>query len=139
MKNVALILSLFLIVSCNTKNTILKTANPNTSRIWMLTSFKNYKKNQLVEKNAFLDLTNTERAVAKMGCNTISFNYSIKNSKLILFSQGIKTEMACNDMQLEEDFCKFIVQEFSYKIVSHQLILTNSKGEEIQFVAQDWD
>ncbi|OXA68101.1 hypothetical protein B0A61_05550 [Flavobacterium aquatile LMG 4008 = ATCC 11947] len=106
----------------------------------MLVEFKDYKKEFFVEKKAFLDMTNSERASSKMGCNNLSFSYSINDSKSIQFSQGIATRMYCDDaMKLENDFLNEIPSIKNYKVEGHFLTLTSSNGEKMVFVAQDWD
>jgi heat shock protein HslJ len=106
----------------------------------MLVEFKDYKKEYLVEEKAFLDMTNSERATSKMGCNNLSFSYSIKDGKSIEFSQGIATRMYCQDhMKLETDFLNDITLVKNYKVEGHFLTLTSSEGEKMRFVAQDWD
>lgn len=104
----------------------------------MLVNFKNYSKESLIKKSAFLDLTNSENASAKMGCNNLSFAYKVKEDT-ISFSEGIATRMFCEDMSLENDFYKEISSINNYKIEGHKLLLTSSKGEKMEFIAQDWD
>jgi heat shock protein HslJ len=104
----------------------------------MLVAFKDYGKDYFVKKNCYLDLTNKERASAKMGCNSLSFKYKINDSK-INFTNGISTRMACEDMNLENDFSKTILEMNSFSIKTHQLILTSKAGQKMIFVAQDWD
>jgi heat shock protein HslJ len=122
-----------------------KSANPktqktaqNANRVWMLIAFKDFDKQFLIDAHAELNLTNTQQASAKMGCNTLSFPYKMTRSK-INFSSGIATLMACDDMKLEEAFSKAMVDFTSYTIEGHTLTLTNSKKEKMVFVAQDWD
>jgi len=104
----------------------------------MLVSYKNYSKEDLVKKNAFVDLTNSERASAKMGCNNLSFGYKISENT-ITFSQGISTKMYCQEMNLENDFSKDISSFNKFTIEGHKLILSSTNGEKMEFVAQDWD
>ncbi|WP_165570821.1 META domain-containing protein [Flavobacterium aquatile] len=126
--------------SCNCKKKITETPTQNINRVWMLVEFKDYKKEFFVEKKAFLDMTNSERASSKMGCNNLSFSYSINDSKSIQFSQGIATRMYCDDaMKLENDFLNEIPSIKNYKVEGHFLTLTSSNGEKMVFVAQDWD
>lgn len=126
--------------SCNCKKKVIETPTQNINRVWMLVEFKDYKKDYFVEKKAFLDMTNTERASSKMGCNNLSFSYSIKDGKSIQFSQGIATRMYCQDnMKLENDFLNEIPSIKNYKVEGHFLTLTSSNGEKMVFVAQDWD
>jgi heat shock protein HslJ len=139
MKNLSIIILFSIIsISCNSKKETTKTNNQNINRVWMLVSFKNYTKEDLVKKNAFLDLTSSERASAKMGCNNLSFSYKISEDT-ITFSQGISTKMYCQDMSLEDDFSKDITSFSKFTIEGHKLILSSTNGEKIEFVAQDWD
>ena len=135
-KTFTILVVLIYILSCNTvRNTIQQN---DYKHVWMMTEFQNYSKHDLIEKNAFLDLTN-ETATAKMGCNSLSFKMEFKGKDGILFSNGIATRMACPDMKLENDFVKQLPEMTTYKIDNHRLILSNSKGEKMVFVAQDWD
>ena len=137
-KIILLIVLIVLNVNCNSKKEATKTTNQNINRVWMLVSYKNYAKDDLVKKNAFLDLTNSERASAKMGCNNLSFGYKI-SEETITFSQGISTKMYCQDMSLEDDFSKEITSFNQYTIEGHKLILSATNGQKMEFVAQDWD
>ena len=128
---------LIYILSCNT----VRNSNPNATlnRVWMLTSYKKYSKEFLTSKEAFLDLSKPDNASAKMGCNSLGFPFTIIDTSKIKFSNGLATLMACPDMNLEDDFSKELPSFNSYSIDGHKLILENSKGEKMEFVAQDWD
>ena len=141
MKNLSiLILASILSLSCTCKNNITETPTQNINRVWMLVEFKDFKKEYFVEKKAFLDMTNPDSATSKMGCNNLSFSYSIKEGKLIQFSQGTATRMYCQDnMKLETEFLASIITMNSFSINGHKLILSTSNGEKMVFVAQDWD
>jgi heat shock protein HslJ len=115
-----------------------ETTTQNLNRVWMLIEFKDYKKEYFIQKKAFLDLTNSERANAKMGCNNLSFYYKT-NKNNITYLQGISTEMLCEDMKLEDSFFKEIPSIKNFKVDGHKLILTSSNGEKMVFIAQDWD
>ncbi|WP_298119517.1 META domain-containing protein [Flavobacterium sp.] len=139
MKNLSIIiLASIFVLSCSCKKNVSEADNQNINRVWMLVSFKNYTKEDLVKKNAFLNLNNSKRALAKMGCNNLSFGYKISENT-ITFSQGISTKMYCQGFNLEIDFCNEITSILTYKIEGHKLTLTSSKGEKMEFVAQDWD
>jgi heat shock protein HslJ len=140
MKQLAVLIILFSIMNCKPKVEEIKVpTNPeNIKRVWMLTEFSNYEKKFLIDSEAQLNLTNSESAMAKMGCNTLSFNYKTTNSEII-FSKGITTLMACTDMKLEDEFSKTITDFKKYKIDGHTLTLFNSKNQKMVFVAQDWD
>lgn len=127
-------------LSCSSKKNEINSSTQNINRVWMLTEFKDYKKDFLIEKNAFLNLTDKERASSKMGCNSLSFNYSIKEERFIEFSQGTATKMYCQEsMQLEDDFLKAIQDVKNFTLEGHFLTLTSSSGEKMVFIAQDWD
>jgi len=139
MKKTSILILIIMSFSCNCKKNVTETPTQNINRIWMLVEFKEYKKDCFIEKKAFLDLTNPERATSKMGCNNLSFSFSVKDSKSITFSQGISTKMFCEDMKLENDFTKSITTMNSFSINAHKLTLISNNGEKMVFVAQDWD
>ena len=149
MKLIILIVFLSSILNCKSKiedkknkNSIeneatnVKNVNQNLNRVWMLIEFENFSKELLIEKKAFLDLTKNN---ASMGCNSIDFNYKKKSVSKIEFSNLIRTEMACGDMTLEDNFLETIPKLNSYKIDGHKLTLYNSQNKKMVFVAQDWD
>ena len=133
-----------LIISCNSnKNQQLESNKKidfsSLNRVWMLTEFKSFEKQFLINAKAQLDLTASDNALANMGCNGISFKYNLKSNSQIIFTEGIRTEMACGDMKLEDDFLE-ILPKISYFIIEgHKLVLTSKDGEKMIFVAQDWD
>jgi heat shock protein HslJ len=138
---------LFGIIQCtskiNTKSTesipIKSTVSNNLNRVWMLVEFKKFTKEELIKKKAFLNMTKTEIATSNMGCNGISSNYRIKTNSEIIFTQGLRTEMACEDMKLEDAFLKILPILNHYKIVGHKLTLTSINNDKLIFIAQDWD
>jgi heat shock protein HslJ len=140
MKTSILGLLFFLLIDCNPKINKIEEKNDtqNINRYWMLVEFKNYSKEYLIKKEAFLDLK-TNRAVSKMGCNNISYEFELKNNSEITFTKGIATQMACTEMQLEDDFMKILNSITNYKIIGHQLTLSNKNGDKMVFIAQDWD
>lgn len=136
-----------LIISCNFNNNqqlesnkkVKKIDLTNLDRVWMLTEFKNYEKQFLINAKAQLDLTALDNALANMGCNGISFKYNLKSNSQIIFTEGIRTEMACGDMKLEDDFLAILPKINAYKIIGHRLILSTDNGIKMVFVAKDWD
>lgn len=141
MKQLALVIILLSMMNCKPKANEKPITNTIESihRKWMLLSFKNFSKEELIRKVAFLDFTNKEYVTASMGCNNLSATYSIKSTAKIDYLQWIRTEMACEDMKLEDEFSKVIQDFTTYKIVGHNLTLYNFKNEKLIFVAQDWD
>lgn len=116
-----------------------KSSNVDYKRVWMLVEFKNYTKDSLTKNKAKLDLTNPESASAYMGCNNIGYGFTVTSDDEITFSNGMATEMYCENNTLEKDFLRAIERKMKYKIDGHFLMLTNSKNEVLKFVAQDWD
>ena len=116
-----------------------QTKQQKLQRVWMLVEFQKFAKQDFVNLNAQLDLTNFNQPTAKMGCNNISFAMKI-SKKTIKFSKISRTMMYCeNQMIVEDAFAKALPEFNRYYIVGHQLILKNKKGEKMIFIAQDWD
>lgn len=144
MKN---ILSFFLAVSlfaftlnCNAK----KMNNPHYQREWMMVSFDQFSKQELIEKKAGINLTgeksdNQIKGSAVMGCNRIFFTAQLKNNGKVKISGLGSTEMACQDMNLENAFLKKFGNMTNYTIEGHRLTLFDNNGSEMKFIAADWD
>ena len=129
----ALVLTFVYFMACNT----IKKEELNINRLWMLVEFNTYGKEYLTKKNAYLDFSKSENATSKMGCNQLSFPYKIVDNKEIKISNGIRTQMFCDDIKLEDEFSTAIITMNHYAIKNHQLILTSSKGIKMIFVAKD--
>jgi heat shock protein HslJ len=114
----------------------------NFYKKWNLVAYKNYSKEELMQKKGSMSISKSENNViasANMGCNTLNFPVKIDNSGTIKFSQGISTMMACDNMQLEMDFVNDISEMINYKLDGHYLILSDGKNKEMKFLAEDWD
>lgn len=128
------------IISCATK----PIANPDLQREWMLVSFKDFSKEELVKANAKIDLKPTDKPEffkggAKMGCNSIFFSAELKSKDKITFSNAGSTMMACLNMKLETEFLKILPGTKNYSINGHFLTITDENGQVMKFVAADWD
>ncbi len=110
----------------------------NINRKWMLVTYKNYPKDNLIEKKAFLDMTNKERASSKMGCNNLSFSYTVVGNA-ITFNQGMGTKMFCEDMTLENDFLNNLPKMTNIVVEGHKMTLNGDHNEKMEFIAEDWD
>ena len=110
-------------------------------RKWMLIEFQGFTKEELIEKKAYLDLTQLEKGGgAKMGCNSIFFSVKLKNNHRIHFSGVGSTMMYCDgNMKLEENFGKLLPTITKYQVKGHFLTLKNKNGQTMKFVAEDWD
>ena len=110
----------------------------------MMIEYKGFTKEELIQLNAFVDLTknpeNETNYVAKIGCNNIFFTPEFKSNNRILVSKIGSTEMFCNDkMKLENKFLKDLSLMNDYEISGHFLTLSDGKGKTMKFVAEDWD
>jgi heat shock protein HslJ len=141
MKPTFFLTAILLLISCHSK--INKTEEiidkPNINRVWKLVEFQKFSIETLIQKKASLDMSKHKVATASMGCNGISTNYEIKLNSEITFSEGMRTQMACEEMKLEDDFLRILPKMNNYKISGHQLTLSNKEGDKMVFIAQDWD
>jgi heat shock protein HslJ len=150
-KNVSLFIIALIIVQCQPKNQSSMPSNSspkkeNTSthattvhRVWKLVSYSNFDTEKIKLADATLDLTDTKRGTAKMGCNSMNFDYTVKGSNKIIFGAVLATRMACLDMELENSFSKNCSTFTIYSVENHKLYLRNNANQEMLFVAEDWD
>ena len=132
---ISLVFSFFLLMNFS----LLQTDN-GLKRKWQLVEFQKFTKEELTKNNAYIDLTKIEKGGnAKMGCNYIFFNVKVKKSQKIAISNVGSTAMYCENMALEAEFSNFLPSVNEYKITGHYLILKNTKGETMKFIAEDWD
>lgn len=118
--------------------------NPQIQREWMLVSFKDYSKEELIKNNAKIDLTSAIengkiKTSAFMGCNKLFFTSEFKKENQLKISEVNSTEMACPNMKLENDFSLNIKTMNHYKVEGHFLTLKNDQGNTMKFIAADWD
>lgn len=138
----SLLAVLFLGLVMNCSSTQLK--NPSLQRQWMLVSFGNFPKEELIKNKAEVNLTaNKEngkiRGSAYMGCNRMFFTSEFKDSGKVNISGVGSTMMACQNMELENTFLKKIDKVTKYSIDGHFLTLSDESGNTMKFVASDWD
>lgn len=140
-----------IIVQCQPKNQTTMPSNSSPQkenstsnataihRVWKLVSYTNFDAEKIKLADATLDLTDKKRGNATMGCNSMSFDYTVTGSTKIAFGAVVATRMACPDMELENSFSKNCASFTSYSIESHKLVLKNTANQEMVFVAEDWD
>lgn len=133
---------LFLALMVNCSSTRLK--NPFIQREWMLVSFNDFTKDQLIKNKAGINLTtkkegNKIRGGAFMGCNRMFFTAEFKNNGKVEISGLGSTMMACQNMDLETAFSKKIEKITKYSLEGHFLTLYDDSGNKMKFVAADWD
>ncbi|WP_419869236.1 META domain-containing protein [Chryseobacterium sp. CT-SW4] len=135
------IITLGLVGSCSSQPAA---KNYNLQRQWMLVSFSNFTKDQLIKSKAAIDLTAKEekgkiQGSAFMGCNNMFFTSEFKNNGKMKISGLGGTLMACNNMDLENSFGESFENMTRYTIKGHELILSDERGNEMKFIAADWD
>jgi heat shock protein HslJ len=140
-----------IIVQCQPKNQTTMPSNSSPQkenstsnataihRVWKLVSYTNFDAEKIKLADATLDLTDTKSGTAKMGCNTLNFDYTVDGSNKIKFGDVLATRMACLDMELENSFSKNCSTFTSYTVENHKLVLKNTSNQEMVFVAEDWD
>jgi heat shock protein HslJ len=133
---------LFLALMMNCSSAQVK--NPFIQREWMLVSFGNFTKDQLIKNKAGINLTdkkegNKIRGGAFMGCNRMFFTSEFKNNGKVEISGIGSTMMACQNMDLETAFAKSFEKMKKYSLEGHFLTLYDDSGNQMKFVAADWD
>ncbi|GAB0154919.1 hypothetical protein CHRYSEOSP005_01790 [Chryseobacterium sp. Alg-005] len=118
--------------------------NPHIQREWMLISFKDFTKEQLVENKVGINLTDQKRegkihGGAFMGCNKMFFTSEFKNNGKVKISGVRSTMMACQNMDLETAFTESFDKITRYSVEGHFLTLSGENGNIMKFVAADWD
>lgn len=118
--------------------------NPALQRQWMLVSFSQFSKEELIRNKAEVNLTDTMekgkiKGSAHMGCNNIFFTSEFKNGGKVKISGVGSTLKACQNMELETAFTQKFDKMTGYSIEGHFLTLSDDKGNSMKFVAADWD
>lgn len=108
-------------------------------RKWMMIEYGKYKKEELIARNAFMDLSQIDNENCNMGCNTIHIAYKLMPKSKFEIKNLTATEKACDKSNLEVNFIKDIRKINQYKIEGHKLILTGKDKLKMVFIAQDWD
>lgn len=125
----ALFLTVFL-VSCQTQKTAQKPTTDITGKTWKLTELngqpiklKNPKSNPYFK----LDM-NGMRYEGNAGCNGLGGTFEIKQDVMrIKFNQGMSTMMACEDLEIENQFTKAILAADNYSVNGNTLTLNKAR------------
>lgn len=109
-----------------------------------MVSFPSFSKNELIQfgaKISFSENSNgkTKKGAAYLGCNTLVFDYQFKNNGKVRISNLLPSQKTCEDINLETSFINLIQGMNKYKLEGHFLTLSDSNGNEIKYVAADWD
>lgn len=118
--------------------------NPQLQREWMLVSFRDYAKQDLMKHKAGINLTapvehRKIKGSAFMGCNRMFFSAEFKDKDKLKISGLGSTMMACPAMKLEDDFSKNLKNMTAYSVEGHFLTLKDDQGNTMKFVEADWD
>lgn len=144
MKNIILSFFAVFILTIVSNCSSARVSNQHYQREWMMVSFDTFTRQELIENGAEINLTGEKsgeiiKANAKMGCNNIFFGAELKSNGKIKITDVGSTEMSCESIKLETAFLKQIGSMSHYKIEGHRLTLSNHKGNEMKFIAADWD
>jgi heat shock protein HslJ len=134
------VFTLAIILNCSSA----QIKNPHIQREWMLVSFENFTKDQLIKSKAGINLTaekegNKIGGAAFMGCNKLFFSSEFNKNGIVKISGMGSTMMACQNMDLETSFSKSFEKMKKYSVDGHFLTLSDEKGNTMKFVAADWD
>ncbi|AZA79412.1 META domain-containing protein [Chryseobacterium sp. G0186] len=125
----ALFVAAFLVVSCQTQ-TAQKSTNDITGKKWKLTELngqpiqlKNSKNNPYFKLNM-----DGMRYEGHAGCNGLGGTFEIKPDIMrIKFNQGMSTMMACEDLDIENQFTKAILAADNYSVNGNTLTLNKAR------------
>ncbi|MDN3694682.1 META domain-containing protein [Chryseobacterium tructae] len=124
----ALFLTVFL-VSCQTQ-TAQKSTTDITGKTWKLTELNGQPiklKNQKNNPYFKLDM-NGMRYEGHAGCNGLGGTFEIKQDVMrIKFNQGMSTMMACEDLDIENQFTKAILAADNYSVNGNTLTLNKAR------------
>lgn len=114
------------------------------NRQWMMISFKDYHKNFLVKNKASLDLSTypSEQQTyhAFMGCNQMMVQASFGADQSVKAGEISATMRYCDDNEsLEKRFISEFPAVKRFRLEGHFLTLYDDAGNEMKFVAADWD
>ncbi|MFL9834114.1 META domain-containing protein [Chryseobacterium terrae] len=144
MKNILSFLFAFFILNLPVNCSAVKPNKQHYQREWMLVSFDDFTKEQLVKNKAQINLTapvtdGKIKGTAMMGCNRMFFTLEFKSKSKVKISGLGSTLMACQEMEIEEEFTKVFEKMNRYQIDGHFLTLYDDKGTQMKFLAADWD
>ncbi|AJW63946.1 META domain protein [Elizabethkingia miricola] len=145
MKRILAVIGFMLVTMCVTGCAATqKEISTNLKRQWMLVSMKEFSKGELIHAKASVDLTTKEPGTvdysAFMGCNNLRFQLNEVNGNKLSVSGVSGTKMFCpNHLDLENQFMDLFPTMKFYSVEGHFLTLRNRDGEEMKFVAADWD
>ncbi|MGL6127653.1 heat-shock protein [Chryseobacterium artocarpi] len=125
----ALVLTVFLVSSCQTQ-TAKKPTTDITGKTWKLTELNGQPIQLKNQKNNPYFKLNMEgmRYEGHAGCNGLGGTFEIKPDVMrIKFNQGMSTMMACEDLDIENQFTKAILAADNYSVNGNTLTLNKAR------------
>lgn len=144
MKKILLPFFAVLILGAITGCSAIPEKNHSLQRQWMLISFGQFSKDELIKNKAEINLTGTMqkgeiKGSAHMGCNGMFFTSEFKSGGKVKISGVGSTMKACQNMNLETAFTQKFDKMTRYSVDGHFLTLSDDSGNTMKFVAADWD
>ncbi|AYZ10801.1 META domain-containing protein [Chryseobacterium arthrosphaerae] len=126
----ALVIATFLVVSCKPQASAQKPTTDITGKTWKLTelygkpiNLKNPKNNPHFKLNM-----DGMRYEGHAGCNGFGGTFEIKPEIMrIKFNQGMSTMMACEDLEIENQFTKAVLAADNYSVNGNTLTLNKAR------------
>ena len=139
---ILLITFALLLFSCKVREQ--KVLPKELQREWMMVEFRDFKKDELVGLKAGIQFSDSEKKEIVLsgfaGCNRVFATVKFSGKEDVEFTKTSSTEKFCaNKMNVENEFLKALPNITKYKIDGHFLTFYNKTGEEIKFIASDWD
>lgn len=110
------------------------------TRVWMLTELDSIARPAMVAAAAQMDWTQLPQVKIHIGCQ--HYTWYVRTTHGRLSSSGIP-EHSANLCPAQTSWAPLFTTRLSrmthYRIEGHRLILSNTRGETIHFVAADWD
>ncbi|UKB84833.1 META domain-containing protein [Chryseobacterium sp. MEBOG06] len=126
----ALVLATFLVVSCKPQTSAQKTNADITGKTWKLTELNGQPiKLKNPKNNPYFKLEmDGMRYEGHAGCNGLGGTFEIKPEIMrIKFNQGMSTMMACEDLDIENQFTKAILAADNYSVNGNTLTLNKAR------------
>ncbi len=137
----AAVLSITMLITCAAQSQM---PDEGLYRQWMLEQFQDFKKEEFIKNQSYLDFSRTKSPKdyyrAKISCNDLVIKAKFQTGNKVKFTPLIGTQRFCeNKMEMEKAFATALLSMTTYELKGHTLILKNSKGEVMKFLAADWD
>ncbi len=144
-KHLFLIVIAGLLTACNNETTGERTDNTGTTtqpithdadalygKEWYLLSLNGnpIQPDTTFPKQAYIIFKNDKKTVSgTLGCNGFGGNITYSGNNGIAISDIVSTQMACPNLDIENNFSDALRNAASFSIAQHMLSLQNSKGE----------